>query len=152
MENSWNSSRRIFLHVACDVASSFLSSEALLYCYLCPASSPFPGRDDVWEKQRNSFHPWGAPGLCGIRRPGALCRGEGTNHTESRESARGKGKPGCHRDSGRGRTVQQDLVLGLSPALVKIIVVLSLIIKILRSGLELDCYCSFSALPSATSV
>lgn len=65
---------------------------------------------------------------------------------------RGKGKPGCHRDSGRGRTVQQVLVLGLSPALVKIIVVLSLIIKILRSGLELDCYCSFSVLPSATSV
>lgn len=38
-ENSWNSSRRIFLHVGCDVASFLLPSKALLCCYLCPASS-----------------------------------------------------------------------------------------------------------------
>lgn len=60
---------------------------------------------------------------------------EGTNHTGSRGSPQGEGETWLlcfpHGDSGRGRTLQQDLLLGLGPALVKIIVVLSLIIKIL---------------------
>lgn len=56
------------------------------------------------------------------------------------------------RDWGKGRSVQQDLLSGVRPALVKIIVALSLCTKILRSGLKLVIYCSFPVLPSATSV
>lgn len=78
MENSWNSSRRIFLRVGCDEASFFLPSKALLYCYLCLASSLFPARADACEKQRSCFHCWGPQGMCGTRSPGALCGGKGS--------------------------------------------------------------------------
>lgn len=87
----------------------------------------------------------------------ARCTGaEGTTLRESREPAQGERETWLlwlpHRDLSRGRTVQLDLLLGLSPAPVKIILVFSLIAKIPRSGLELACCYSFSALPSATSV
>lgn len=84
----------------------------------------------------------------------AHCVGaEGTNHTESRNSAQGERETWLlwfpHGDSGRGRTVQQDLLLRLSPALVKIIVVL--LLRILRWCLEIASYCSFSA-PSISTL
>lgn len=89
MENGWNSSRRIFLHVGRDVASFLLPSKASLCCYLCPAS--FPVRADVWEKQGRCFHPWGAQGLRGIGSPGTL-HGGGGNYSQGEQGASPGGK------------------------------------------------------------
>lgn len=95
MENSWNSSRRIFLHVGCDVASFLLPSKALLCCCLCPASSLSLGVAEVWEKQGHCSCTQGAQGLCGTRRRHTRCGVEETNGAASRGTAQGKGKPGC---------------------------------------------------------
>lgn len=140
MENSWNRSRRIFLHVGCDVASFFLPSKALLYCYLCLASSLFPARAGACEKL---FQLPRASGCVWHQEPRCTLWGEGR-----------EGKPACF-GFPKGLTGQNSSAR-LSPrtqsnhgenncSFVNHY-------KILRSGLELAGCCSFFALLSATSV
>lgn len=146
MENSWNSSRRIFLHVGCDVASFFLPSKALLYCYLCLASSLFPARADACEKQ-SCFHCWGPQDVCGTRSPGALCGGKGSQ-------LRGKGNLAAlvSLKVWVGQNSSARLPLRTQSSHGESNCSFVNLHKILKSGLELACYCSFFALLSATSV
>lgn len=147
MENSWNSSRRIFLHVGYDVASFFLPSKALLYCYLCLASSLFPARADACEKQRSCFHCWGPQCVCGTRSPGALCGGKGSQLRGKRNLA---ALVSLKLWAGQNSSARLSLRTQSSHGENKRSSVNHY--QTLRSGLELAGHCSFFALLSATSV